>query len=256
MESGAGEQLRHEPTLTPEQETRSNRDIRTIANLSAKATELGMIPTISGGYAVDAYCSGKISRPHGDIDIGFFSLSSPNHQAIEQEINSLLLSESHYTKWAPYPPDEDKRADDINNGHIEFRETGKDLIPFSERRRLEAYVMVDPNATDSWVTKKQLLDSEGEAYDVNVTRIPYLVADKMRIIYERSQLSDAEKASLNRPTKHSDYDDIKRLINSPDFTPEAKAECLNVLDSQLNRNTKDGIKHDPSAIFSQITSAH
>lgn len=55
--------------ITPKQVEKTDLDLETIKSLNAYAQANGLIIVLTGGYATEALCGGKITRPHGDIDI-------------------------------------------------------------------------------------------------------------------------------------------------------------------------------------------
>ena len=54
--------------LTADATLKCDLDIETINSLNKFADGTGNILVLSGGYAVEAHCGGKITRAHGDVD--------------------------------------------------------------------------------------------------------------------------------------------------------------------------------------------
>lgn len=235
--------------LTPEQIERCDLDIMTIANLSAFAQSQGLIPVIGGGYATEAHCGGHITRAHGDIDITFYGLVPVDSQHIAQNTASLLSSEK--TQWGRHLSEHERTTGEYSTEHIEFREIGKELLPFPERRRVEIEVYEDHHAYKRFV-QKTLRNSSGETREVNVKKLSYLLAEKIQRLYEISLLPDEEKGKFGRLTTPTDYKEVYRLLSLPTFTIQEKEECLKIIQRRLER--KSGQEIDGNAVFEKVTS--
>lgn len=236
--------------LSPEQETRCNRDLRTISSLS-QALEANILSdgekiavVVGGGYATEAHCGGAITRPHGDIDLTVYSPTPVDKRAFAEQIGGVLGNEEHYTHWREHPSQHEEL--------VEFREADKELIPFIERRRLEAEIYHDVDPASRYVRKK-LIDSEGKEYEVNVTRLSYLVAEKIQKLFEVASLPEEERQQLRRQTKPADLADIKRLIDLPDFTEREKRHSLGVIGRRMDRKNPEGsAPTDPNTVFDTV----
>ena len=72
-------------------------DIATILSLGKFAEETGNILVLTGGYAVEAWCGGKIARAHGDIDAHLILTGNKSAGELFSGVRELLSNES--TKW-------------------------------------------------------------------------------------------------------------------------------------------------------------
>ena len=84
-------------TLTSEFIEKSDTDIATITALDKFAKETGNILVLTGGYAVEAHCRGKITRAHGDIDAHLILTGKKSTDELFSGVRDLLKNES--TKW-------------------------------------------------------------------------------------------------------------------------------------------------------------
>ena len=114
-------------TLSNKAILKSDRDIETIKSLNKFAKRSGNILVLSGGYAVEAHCGGKITRAHGDIDAHFILTGKvPNDQLLVQA--QELLDEEN-TKWKVKQriPDkldyieDDENKEFFDKRHVEVR---------------------------------------------------------------------------------------------------------------------------------------
>lgn len=236
-------------TLSSEQIMRSDLDLKTIAQLTELAEQSNMVAVIGGGYATEAHCGGIITRPHGDIDITYYGSSQPSTENIATNISSLLSEES--TQWKRHFTTDEQNTGINSCEHIEFRETDKDLIPFSERRRVEIEVYTDTRANKRF-EKKNLIDSTGKEIEINVTKLSYLVAEKIQRLFETSHLADDQKNKFGRNTTPTDYKELIRLISLPNFTQSQKEESLNIIKRRLNRKSNKEI--DINSVFNSVVS--
>ncbi|MCX6704734.1 MAG: hypothetical protein NT162_00125, partial [Candidatus Woesebacteria bacterium] len=83
--------------LSAEAIVKSDKDIATIATLEKFATATGNILVLTGGYATEAHCGGKITRAHGDIDAHLILTGQKLTDELFSGIHELLGKES--TKW-------------------------------------------------------------------------------------------------------------------------------------------------------------
>jgi hypothetical protein len=225
-----------EPNLTPEQRLKTDRDIRTLHVLNEHAARKGVGYSISGGYAGEAHCGGVITRPHGDMDVEFMSPAGFDLQLQASTLAEIIDREQH-TKWRYY-----KTEVNDNYGVIKFREDDA-TKKFLERRRLEAYFIT---AVPTLATQEmKLIDSEGNTYEVNVQHIADLVATKIRILNERTKLSNEEKQQHKRQTSELDKNELKRLISQNHFKKE---ECIEQLRRTFYGRSKGTLSWD-EALF-------
>ena len=83
--------------LTPEFVKKSDMDIATIVALDKFAKETGNILVLTGGYATEAHCGGKITRAHGDIDAHLILTGQKSAGELFFGVRELLSRES--TNW-------------------------------------------------------------------------------------------------------------------------------------------------------------
>jgi len=118
--------------LTPEFVEKSDKDIATITTLNEYANKTGNTLVITGGYATEALCGGKITRAHGDIDIHIILSGSESIETLNHSIRDLLFKED--TKWV---------ARERNPKRIDCLEDD-DKKKFFDKRRIEVH-LVPPN---------------------------------------------------------------------------------------------------------------
>lgn len=200
-------QVATETALPAEAITKYDQDLVTISKLQDYANRQKRTMLLSGGLAVEAHCGGRITRPHGDIDVSM-TFQTPEINAAREELTSLLSGEGT-TNWILFAADERK---------IEFRENDSNK-PFKDRRRVE--ILVRDRIPDTQTQQRKLIDSTGKEYIVTVDHIAELVAHKLRIFNREQGKVQVEKTK--RATNPNDKTDIRRLIALPDFDKE---ECL------------------------------
>lgn len=193
-----------EMNLTAEAVARSDKDIATISALERFARENGNILILSGGYATEALCGGKITRPHGDIDAHLILNGPKSVEELSSGIRDLVRGED--TKW------EERSADDKK---IEFIED-VEKADFFAKRRVEVYFNPAHEANMSY-PRKRLTDSKGNAVFVRVVNVVDMVSPKMVKIFKSRHGVDTSK---DRHTSISDYIDLKRLMELPEFDKE------------------------------------
>lgn len=196
--------------LTVESVARSDKDIATISALEHFAQENGNILVLSGGYATEALCGGNITRPHGDIDAHLILSGPKSVEELSSGIRNLVKSDD--TKW------EERSADDKK---IEFIED-VDKTDFFAKRRVEVYFNPAHEANMSYPRKK-LIDSKGNAVYVRVVNVIDMVSPKMVKIFKSRQGVDTSK---DRHTSISDYIDLRRLMELPEFDKEAVLNAI------------------------------
>lgn len=207
--------------LTSEEVIKTDKDIASIIALQSFARQQKRLMAISGGYAVEAHCGGKITRPHGDIDCHYYLEKGFNLNQVTAELVSLLNQEQ--TAWQLHSAD---------SGKIEFRENAPSL-PFAARRRIELLLFTHSNKDQTQA--KTLTDSLGHSHPVEVAHLSILTAHKIRIFFEQDKPLPA-KRSVSR----TDISDLTRLINQPGFN---KAEVVATLADYYHHENKDTMSH-------------
>lgn len=182
--------------LTPEFVGKSDADIHTIASLSALAEQMGGKLVLSGGYATEALCGGRITRPHGDIDARFIFKENVDGKNVFPGIESVLSLEE--TRWKIIKTGSMKRE------YIEDDETKS----YFGKRRLEVGIPL-PWTYDVNFDEAMLIDSNGGAVAVTVIGYEDLLASKIKKLYEVRSGVDVAK---DRHPSATDYADIRRLV--------------------------------------------
>ncbi len=182
--------------LTPEFIEKSDRDIETIKALDSLATSTGNILVLSGGYAVEAHCGGKIVRPHGDIDAHIILTGDTSNEDIFSKVDILLKNEN--TPWIL----RDKKSD-----KVDYLENDDDK-EFFNKRRVEVRLNT-PHETNVKYPKKKLINSYGEEIEVCIVDLNQMTADKIRKFYD---LRDGVDTTKDRHSSKSDFFDLKRLL--------------------------------------------
>lgn len=173
----------------------SDKDISTIKALNRLATKLNLTLVITGGYAVEAHCGGKIIRPHGDIDVRLLLTKPEEAKQVLSKVMSLIRNEK--TNW---------RLRKHSNDGIEYLEEID--REFFEKRKFELKMrMKDQYRVD--LDDRTLVSSKGGAVKVKVVALSDLVASKVHKFYVVRNGIDAKK---DRHTSISDYFDLKRLF--------------------------------------------
>lgn len=193
-----------ETHLSPEQVARSDADLLTLSTLVSFASSTGSVLETTGGYATEAHFGGKITRHHGDMDAVLWLADPTIEQTAQIQVGQILSQED--TKWTKFSNEKDKEH------FIEFKEEAPDR-KFEDRRRLELYTFAGPSKRP--LESKILIDSQGREYEVIVTTLEEIVADKVRI-FNRTE----EERTNKRTTTQTDIDDFNRLIKHPEFSKE------------------------------------
>lgn len=190
-----------ETELTPEFVGKSDKDIQTIASLSALASQMGGKLVLSGGYATEALCGGRITRPHGDIDARFIFEEAVENDPVFQKVEVILKTEE--TTWRTRKKGQGK-AD-----YLEEDETKN----YNTKRELEVYIPI-PWTYNVSFEEAILIDSHGGEVAVNVIGYNDLVAHKIEKLYEVRNGIDATK---DRDSSETDNIDMRRLISLDRF---------------------------------------
>ncbi len=190
-----------ESRLTEKSILKSDKDIATISALVNLAERTGNVLLLSGGYAVEALCGGKITRAHGDVDAHMVLTGIESMQELSVETRELLDSEE--TKWIQKSTEEDK---------IDYREDIKNDSVL-EKRKVEVYFN-QPNELNMGAPQKVLIDSKGKEVKVRVVPLNDLLSWKIAKLFEAQT---AVKTVKDRYSSMTDYIDLKRLLSAADF---------------------------------------
>lgn len=194
-----------EQRLTPKQTAKTDADLKTLNAVGNYAKSKGYRFVVNGGYAVEAYCGGQMTRPHGDMDGMLFMSEATDRSPIPEEVSSLLNSEP--TVW---------NLHEQKNDFIEFREADQEpKKDWSDKRRLELYYRTDMDYTP---VTKTLIDSNGTTYEVYVDPLEELVSDKIRTMVNHSQLDEPTRIAKGlRKITETDKTELRRLLSLPEF---------------------------------------
>lgn len=245
-----------EPKLTPEEVTKSDRDLITLATLTAYAEEQGAVLEVGGGYAVEAYFGGRITRPHGDMDAVLWLPDLNYEDQIRANITNILRSEQTQTNWEERPNIKDRKH------FIEFIEEKPDnpddinltsQEKFLKLRRLELYIFNKNRMRHT--LEKSLFDSKGNEFKIQVPLLEQMVASKVQI-FNRTP----EQKSNKRETRQNDIDDFNKLINHRDFNiakyMELRAGALREDNSNLDFTQSIELAQEQFQKAIQLTSAN
>lgn len=201
----------HERNLTAEFIVKSDKDIATINTLNEIAKENGAFLVLAGGYATEAICGGKITRPHGDIDVRFI-LSDFSIHPKEFKILMDARLENEPTKWKLWKE---------STAKLEYRENAEG-VEFFKKRRIELYFVIE-GVADAKFDDTQLIDSNGKTIYVKALSLKDLVVSKVKALYGVRNGYDPE---TQRETDLSDLADLHRLISLNVFDKDAVIENL------------------------------
>ena len=190
--------------LSSEFISKSDKDIATMAWLRPLVVKKEGLLVLSGGYAAEALCGGKITRPHGDIDARLIFATKIVPDDLINEIESVLKTEK--TKWKTKFKSPAK-ADFIEDD---------DSKSFFNKRHLEVGAPL-PGWFEADSEEATLIDSTGKSVKVEVISYEDLVASKLSKLYEVRNGVDTNK---DRHTSATDYLDIKRLLTLPRYNKE------------------------------------
>ena len=196
--------------MTPEQNLKSDLDLETIGALTNYAKEFEDCFIITGGYAIDAHLGGKITRSHEDIDGNFIINSARQQDEVFKFVENALVNEM--TKWEIKSKDSKKAVYLEDDGGKEYK----------DKRRLELK-LYESFPADLAFQEKQLINSKGKSYKVNVVEINELIALKIHKFYV---MKDGVDTVMDRNTKESDITDLKQLMECPDFKRNKVIETI------------------------------
>lgn len=224
--------------MTQEQIRKTDLDLGTIKSLNTYAKANGLIIVLTGGYATEALCGGKITRPHGDMDMHILIDDLDDFKQIFSEIEKeIIFMES--TNWKTYKQTERR---------IEYREADESKS-FFDKRRLELVLQTKEGKT--WYGPAFLVDSQGERIDVNVVEINDLLAQKIHKLYS---LKDGADTSKERQTDDRDIYDLKRLLNSPNVEVEKILKIL--AENRVQTEVKGGETEQARKEFDYVSSLY
>ena len=191
-------------TLSNKAILKSDRDIETIKSLNKFAKRSGNILVLSGGYAVEAHCGGKITRAHGDIDAHFILTGKvPNDQLLVQA--QELLDEEN-TKWKVKQRIPDKLD------YIEDDENKE----FFDKRHVEVRLNT-PHKNNIKYPKRTLINSRGKIVEIVIVDLNQIISEKINKIFETK---DRVNTSIDRHPSATDYLDLKRLLDLKEYDKE------------------------------------
>lgn len=220
--------------LSEEAIVKSDKDIATITALDELAKSTGNILVLTGGYAVEALCGGKIARAHGDVDAHFILTGSKSSDEIFSGVRDLLNKEG--TKWKL----KDQQSDKVD--YLEDDENKE----FFERRRIEVRLNA-PHEANIKYPKRKLIDSQGNTINVCVNDLSEMVSGKMFKFFE---MKDGVDTSKDRHSSLSDYVDLRRLLGAEGFNKEL---VLKQLESFLNLTDSNTSKNKALEIYDYAT---
>jgi len=190
-----------EISLSAKAVVKCDKDIATIATLDVFAKTIGNILVLTGGYAVEALCGGKITRAHGDVDAHLILTGSKSSDEIFSGVRDLLYKEG--TKWKL----RDQKPDKVD--YLEDDENKE----FFEKRRVEVRLNA-PHEANIKYPKKKLIDSHGKVIEVCIIDLDDMVLGKIHKLFE---LKDGVDTTIDRDISISDYFDLKRLLALPEL---------------------------------------
>ncbi len=190
-----------EISLSNEAILKSDKDIATISTLNEFAQKTDNILVLTGGYATEALCGGKITRAHGDIDAHLILTGKKSNEELFRGVKELLFKED--TKWIL----RDQRPDKVD--YLEDDENKE----FFDKRRVEVRLNL-PHEANVKYSKKKLVDSQGKVVEVCIIGINEIISGKIHKFFE---LRDGVDTTKDRYSSESDYFDLKRLFASDEF---------------------------------------
>ena len=218
----------HEGVLSADILARCDSDIQTMVALGELAAKHGAVSVISGGYAVEAHCGGRITRAHRDMDVHWQGQDSFSQQAID-EIQAVLQQNNSRWQTIEKKPGESYQFDEMS-------ESGK------KGRRLEW-------SNDHFSRKgnhtKYLIDSQNNKHEVTVPPLEEVISTKA-IIFELKNAMTPEEKSVDKrymTGMPQDIREFRRLLALPSFNQEA---CINYLEGYF--------KHEKGKEGEEITS--
>lgn len=196
--------------LSKEAVLKSDRDIATISALNEFAIKTGNILVLSGGYATEALCGGKITRAHGDIDAHLVLTGLKSADELFSGVRDLLSKED--TRWNLRSQKTEK---------VDYLEDDENK-EFFEKRRVEVYLN-SPHEGNTSYPKKKLIDSQGKEIEVCVVDLIELTASKIHKLFEAK---DGVDTSQDRHSSQTDHVDLKRLMKTKEYEKQKIIDAL------------------------------
>jgi hypothetical protein len=185
--------------------SKSDKDIATISALNKFAQKTGNILVLTGGYAVEALCGGKITRAHGDIDAHIILTGTKSNEELFGGVQDLLFKED--TRWIL----RDQKQDKVD--YLEDDERKE----FFDRRRVEVRLNL-PHEANVKYPKKKLIDSQGNTIEIGIIDLTEITSGKIHKFFE---LKNGVDTTEDRHSSESDYFDLKRLLALSEFDKSA-----------------------------------
>lgn len=204
--------------LTSELKDKWDLDLTTIDNLQKMIEENGGLFIIRGGFATEAFCGGHLTRAHNDIDAHFLNSTNLSEDKVFNIVEKVLKNEK--TNWQLYKRSPEK---------IEFREK-EDERPFFDRRRIELYISKDVFVNPE---RKKLIYNDSREIEVNAPEFYDFVAGKVKKLF----LVNDKPEEAERETNLSDYTDLKRLMEIPNYDP---VKAIKALEHKLKNYSDPG----------------
>lgn len=160
----------------------------------------GILFIVSGGYAVEAYLGGSITRSHKDMDASIYLSGRYSKDELIEEILDVI-SEITASKW---------KSEKKSNNWIMFVEDVK------EGGKLDLHIY---NYAPTFQTKK-LIDSSGKNFEVDVEEIEEVAAVKIALCSKRQDYRPEEVFSLRVLLKDPQFNKMKcleRIVNNFHF---------------------------------------
>lgn len=220
--------------LSEEAVVKSDKDIASIAALDEYAKTIGNILVLTGGYAVEALCSGKITRAHGDVDAHLILTGSRSSDEIFSGVHDILFKES--TKWKL----RDQQSDKVD--YLEDDENKE----FFDRRRIEVRLNA-PHKANIKYPKRKLIDSHGKVVEICVIDLAEIISGKMFKFFE---MKDGVDTTIDRHSSISDYVDLKRLLKAEGLNKEL---ILKQLEGFFNPSDSETAKRKVLEIYEYAT---
>ena len=184
--------------LTTQERKKVTSDLTFISQLTQNGRDLGYRVIVGGGYAVDG-ALGRITRPHGDIDMQIYGQENNGEKVLQEMLQPINPTLSHqlqkkeatefYTIFQLSTP--------TSFTELYYLQTDKD--PFEDTKVI---IKSDGTYTAPHLYRSQLATLEGYAFEIQDPLIEVL--DKM---YKRELRGDPKKE------KHlQDLENLRTII--------------------------------------------
>jgi hypothetical protein len=219
----------HEFQGHPDMQQRMHNDLLALEGLSRELPAItGARMIVEKGYAIDAACSGRLTRFHYDTDV---LLATPQNDDPEKLYGVIreVLGRSTGFAW--------RSTQQIRKSWVKFHELGKrewdDGVTGTERDNELALQMdmhivnaAEPFVSDEYIEltsgprttypkpiENVSLHSSGVHFGLTVPTVSDMAATKLRLIRSFDMF-------YGNGLRASDYYDFGQLFNSPKFNPE------------------------------------